>query len=101
MLASNILNVIFGVNICGFCGQNSCENKLKQTSAKGDKSFYLVEWKKTPTFSTRNQCSNHLNLSNICEAAIWIYNANMHYSERHPEIECPQFISKEEEKKMK
>ena len=56
---------------------------------------------KTPQFSTRNPCSNHLIHCSICKATIWTYDVNHHYSDRHPEVETPTLVSEEEVKKMK
>ena len=96
-------------DVCGFCGRRGCENILVKSSKKGTKDFfkiqsncdYVVVWMKTPQFSTQNPCSNHLIRCSICKATIWTYNANHHYSDRHPEVETPTLVSEEEVKKMK
>ena len=102
-------NTISGKDACGFCGRRGCENILVKSSKKGTKDFfkiqsncdYVVVWMKTPQFSTRNPCSNHLIHCSICKATIWTYNVNHHYSDRHPEVETPTLVSEEEVKKMK
>ena len=87
-IGHHIINeIVFGINICGFCKQDSCDNNIKTPSSKITKLFfkvesncpYYVEWRKTPTFSTHNPCSNHLILCSICKAHIWTYNAKHHY----------------------
>ena len=106
-MLENIMNgTIFGIWVLW---KRSCENKLKKSSTRGSQSFfkvqsnchYFVEWKKKPTFSGRNPCSNHLKSCSICKADVWTYNAKYHYSECHAEIEYPVFVSEEEIKKMK
>ena len=100
---------VSGTNVCGFCGQDACENILIKTSSKRSKIYFkvqsncsfFVEWKKTPLFSTRNYCSNHLIICEICKSSIWTYNGTSHYIERHPDVECPTFITDIEIKKMK
>ena len=62
---------------------------------------FFVELKKTPAFSTRNHCSNHLIICEICKSSIWTYNGTNHYKERHPDVDCPTFITDIELKKMK
>ena len=100
---------ISGTNLCGFCGQDLCENVLVKSSAKRSQIFFklqsncpfFVEWKKTPAFSTRNHCSNHLIICEICKSSVWTYNGTNHYKERHPDVDCPIFITDSEVKKMK
>ena len=96
------------INICGFCGGNTCENLLKKTSKQKSKVFYkvqsncsyFVEWKKTPAFSIRNPCSNHLICCSICNASIWVYNVKHHYDDRHLDLEVPTLVTQDEINKL-
>ena len=108
-VGQHILNEnISGINICGFCGGNTCENLLKKTSKQKSKVFYkvqsncsyFVEWKKTPAFSIRNPCSNHLICCSICNASIWVYNVKHHYDDRHPDLEVPTLVTQDEINKL-
>ena len=100
---------ISGSAICGFCGRSTCENYLMNFSHGYSKQFfkvsskcsYEVAWKKTPQFSSRNPCSNHIIFCAVCGASVWTYNVEHHYSERHPDVEVPQLVSQDEIKKMK
>ena len=105
----HIMNkTISGTNVCGFCGQVTCENFLIKTSSKGAKTYFkvqsncpfFIQWKKTPTFSTRNHCSNHLIICEVCKPSIWTYNGNSHYTDRHPDEEGPTLITDIEVHKM-
>ena len=104
-----VRKILSGPNVCGFCGDDSCVNTLTKTSSKGKQTFYktssncryFVNMKKTPKFSQRNPCSNHLILCNICNAAFWTYNLQYHYEQRHPNVTCPELITDEELLKMK
>lgn len=95
-------------NTCGFCGRNVCENILKRSSRKAGVDYfkvqsncpYFVEWKKKPVFSTRNPCTNQLVACSKCNASIWTYNAESHYSSVHPQVEYQSLVSQEEIEKM-
>lgn len=100
---------VSGINVCGFCGRNTCENVLKRSSTKGTTVYfkvqsncsYHVEYRKIPTFSTRNPCSNHLIPCTVCKASIWtVYNVMHHYTERHPGLEVPILVTEQEIRKM-
>ena len=62
---------------------------------------YFVEWKKTPTFSNRNPCSNRVVACSKCNASIWTYNASHHFSQVHPGVEFANLVSPQETQKMK
>ena len=65
--------------------------------------MHYVKWTKTPVFSTKNSCLNHLVKCPApgCGASIWTYNAQYHYTERHPDVEYTKMVSDEEIIKMK
>ena len=105
-----VRNTISGINICGFCGGNSCENILTQTSRKKTTAFfkiqsncqYFVQLKRKPQFSVRNPCSNYVTLCQICSASVWTYNMKCHYTEHHPaEESVPSHITDEEFRQMR
>ena len=94
---------------CGFCGGSCCQNMLVDgTKGKGKQYFkvtsnceYKVQWSKTPQYSTRNHCSNHLAHCTVCKASVWTYNMKKHYEDRHPEFQDVQeHVSRQESEQM-
>lgn len=45
--------------------------------------------------------SNRLIRCAVCKASIWTYNAEIHYSDCHPDYEIPEFVTAEEIAKKK
>ena len=109
-VAFHILSMDIETNVCGFCGLQTCSNKLKQSSkTKVTKYFkvestcaYFYDYGRKPKYSTREKCSNHLARCEVskCGADIWKYNMINHYQECHSSINIPEyFVVSEEEKK--
>ena len=107
MRRNHILNGdIVDVITCGFCGQNSCNNTIRETSRKAYRNFiiqstykYFIEMRRKPKLSVHNKCTNYVKCSQ-CGINMWTYNAEMHYKEIHNDIDCPVFVTEEEKNGM-
>ena len=102
------LKDIKGHTICGYCGRDACNNTLQVGSRNKSVHYkiasdctYEMKWGKEPKFSRRSPCSNHMIKCPYCKADIWTYNALEHYQVVHSDIECPEFVSKQEWDAMK
>ena len=106
----HILMKDIATNVCGFCGLQSCSNKLKQSSKSSTTKYFKLEsscayffaYGRKPVYSTREKCSNHLARCDVskCSAHVWKYNMVNHYEECHNSINIPEhFIISEDEKK--
>ena len=88
-------NEIFGVNICGFCGRDTCSVIMKKTSKKGSRQFFGIEscdceyffaYSRSKKFSKRtNPCTNRIDRCPIkgCLSNVWSYSFQIHFDEKH------------------
>ena len=77
---------------CGYCGRESCQNKLSAPTKKGGKYFhnkvesncpyYIHHSRRVKKASNRYPCTNYLNKCIMCKADIWLYNVEHHYENR-------------------
>lgn len=99
---------VHDINVCGFCGLNSCHNILIQTSKESQAKHHKIQsncsyaevLKRVPVFSIRNKCTNYMMKCSICKADIWTYNGEKHYQQIHSEVECPIFVGQNEKDAM-
>ena len=85
----HILRDHVSCDVCGFCGLNSCMNRLFRTSKQFGKVYYGIDSncqlffrsKRKPVYSKREKCSNYLTKCYVlnCNADIWRYNMVKHY----------------------
>lgn len=108
-IAYHIISDHVSSDICGFCGRNSCLNKLVKTSSHHGKNYYRIDsnchiffnYKRKPVYSKREKCSNYLAKCDAtnCNADIWKYDMVKHYNEKHSHLNVPdEFIIVEQEK---
>ena len=91
-----------GPKTCGFCGQQTCEIKLKNSSrGKGKTFFKISEWDcpyyfqygAAKKFNKRNNpCTNIIQRCPIsgCLTDVWKYNFQAHFQEKHDGEEYPE-----------
>ena len=102
-----------GSKTCGFCGQDTCEIKLKSSSRGRGKTFFKIsEWDciyfyqygSAKKFNKKNNpCTNIYQRCPIsgCLTDVWKYNFKAHFEEKHDSEEYPeQMIVCPEEKKF-
>ena len=103
------LKDIKGHTICGYCGRDACNNTLQVGSRNKSVHYkiasdctYEMKWGKEPKFSRRSPCSNSDAVSSrrrrLSSDLIFIVE---HYQVVHSDIECPEFVSKQEWDAMK
>ena len=99
----HILSGTVESDACGFCGLPSCLNKfLNKSKVQIDSHCdYFYPYKKRPTYSKREKCTNYLAKCEAknCGAAIWKYNMEKHYQIKHELLNVPEeFLVTENEK---
>ena len=88
--------------VCGFCGMQSCSNKLKQRSKTNVTKYFKVDSSCPYFYAYGEKCSNYLVRceASKCDADIWKYNMLNDYQECHSSPNIPDdFIISVEEKK--
>ena len=111
LVGFHILSKHIEGEVCGFCGLITCLNKLKQTSKTKDKTYYKIDskcnyvfpYKRQPTYSTRERCTNYLAKCEArdCGTDVWKYHMAEHYKAKHPKLHVPKdLLISNEEKNM-
>ena len=90
---------------CGYCGRESCQNKLGPPTRKNNECFYnkiesncpfyVHQTRRVKKASNRYPCTNYLNKCVLCKADVWLYNTEHHYEDMHPEAEKPELDPEE------
>ena len=99
-------------NLCGFCGKEGCDIKIKITSKKGNKRFFkIIRWDcpyyddygKKRVYGKNNRTSNHLMFCGVkdCTSVIWLFNIEKHYEVKHNGTTPPTLITPEEVQYLK
>ena len=101
-IAQHILKAeLFGVNVCGFCGRDSCSVTLKKSPKKGGQEFfgidkcdciYFYQYSRSKKFNKKtNPCTNRIERCSIkgCLSNVWLYNFEHHFEENHQNKEYP------------
>ena len=92
---------------CGYCGRNSCQNKLSAPTKKNKQyfynkiesncPFYFHQARRVKKASKLHPCTNYLNKCVLCKADVWLYNIENHYEDMHSEADRPKIDPKEVE----
>ena len=106
-------NEIVGINICGFCGRDTCSIIMKQTSKKGSKKIFGIEscdceyffsYGRSKKFNKKtNKCTNRIDRCPMkgCLSNVWLYCFPIHFDEKHKDEEFPvEMLITEEEKRF-
>ena len=90
---------------CGYCGRESCHNKLCAPNKIGNAFYYVKVESNCPYFiqharkvkksSNRYPWTNYLEKCALCKADVWTYNGKNHYNDMHPKVACPQIDPEE------